>query len=262
MARTYIIGDIHGCFDELRDLLDKAGPTKDDHVISVGDLLDKGPKQAECVKFFRENHFSAVMGNHDYRHVRWRDREIARMTEGRLNHMRPLKEKDLLAHNQLDYADIEWLRQRPWFLQIPVDIGLPWLVVHGGFVPNVDPMEQTNSDVMYVKYVDEKGKKIQENYDDPSTLGVYSEGARHWTATWSYPYHVAYGHSAASLTEPLVANPPGAGSCWGVDTGAVHGGHLTALVLPDRKIVQVQAREKYDEPPVYIPWELPERLNT
>ena len=43
MTRTLIIGDIHGCYDELRDLLEVAAVAADDVVVSVGDLVDRGP---------------------------------------------------------------------------------------------------------------------------------------------------------------------------------------------------------------------------
>ena len=44
MRNTFIIGDIHGCYTELLDLLDKAGVGDDDLVVSVGDLVDRGPE--------------------------------------------------------------------------------------------------------------------------------------------------------------------------------------------------------------------------
>ncbi|MBN2560999.1 MAG: metallophosphoesterase [Phycisphaerae bacterium] len=43
MQRKIIIGDIHGCYDELRDLLDVISPTRDDKIIAIGDLVDRGP---------------------------------------------------------------------------------------------------------------------------------------------------------------------------------------------------------------------------
>ena len=64
--RTIVIGDIHGCYDELMALLDKVALRDDDRVVSVGDLIVKGEKNREVLDLFiSDDHFSAVLGNHD-----------------------------------------------------------------------------------------------------------------------------------------------------------------------------------------------------
>lgn len=69
-SRAIIIGDIHGCFDEMKELLDKCGhDERTDTIIFVGDLVNKGPKSAETVKFVRalseKGLAYCVVGNHD-----------------------------------------------------------------------------------------------------------------------------------------------------------------------------------------------------
>ena len=67
MSRTLIIGDIHGCFDELSALVDLFQPNHDDRVIAVGDLTVKGPKSREVLDLFMTDYsLSSVIGNHDY----------------------------------------------------------------------------------------------------------------------------------------------------------------------------------------------------
>ena len=61
--RTLIIGDIHGCLETLKALIDKAGPV--DKIISCGDLIDRGPSSIETVKFIRENNIQVTLGNHE-----------------------------------------------------------------------------------------------------------------------------------------------------------------------------------------------------
>lgn len=46
--QTLVIGDIHGCYAELRALLDKAGLTEADHIISIGDCVDRGPETPDA----------------------------------------------------------------------------------------------------------------------------------------------------------------------------------------------------------------------
>src|SRR5262245_44433517 len=65
-SRTIVVGDIHGCYDELKELLKKAKFKKDDRVVAVGDLVSKGPKTAQVLDLFiTDERFSTVIGNHD-----------------------------------------------------------------------------------------------------------------------------------------------------------------------------------------------------
>jgi serine/threonine protein phosphatase 1 len=66
-----VIGDIHGCYDELQELLEKAGLTEDDSVVSVGDCVDRGPETPAILRFFHEKpNALLIMGNHERKHVR------------------------------------------------------------------------------------------------------------------------------------------------------------------------------------------------
>ena len=65
--RVLVVGDIHGCFDELQALLKASGmdAERGDVVVAVGDLVTKGPKSKEVIQWLRENGHFAVLGNHD-----------------------------------------------------------------------------------------------------------------------------------------------------------------------------------------------------
>ena len=54
MSRHIVIGDIHGCYEELLELLDRTGVTDEDIVVSVGDLVDRGPDSPAVLRYFRE----------------------------------------------------------------------------------------------------------------------------------------------------------------------------------------------------------------
>src|SRR6267154_4373011 len=97
MGRTIVIGDIHGCFDELQDLLRVVELRTDDRVIAVGDLIVKGPRNCEVLDLFIEDdRFSSVIGNHD-RALRqyWRGEPVKLTGEARIaaDELEPQRER-------------------------------------------------------------------------------------------------------------------------------------------------------------------------
>ena len=71
MGRVFAIGDIHGCYKTLKTLLfDEIKITKDDELIFLGDLIDRGLKSKKVLKLIlrlKRNGFkvSCLMGNHE-----------------------------------------------------------------------------------------------------------------------------------------------------------------------------------------------------
>ena len=74
--RHIFIGDVHGMLDELTNLLRKLELRKDDQIVFVGDLLDKGPDSAAVVRLVRNlsttHSVVLVLGNHEDTHARYR----------------------------------------------------------------------------------------------------------------------------------------------------------------------------------------------
>ena len=70
MSRTLIFGDVHGCSSELRSLVSAFAPQPGDRLVSVGDLIRKGPDSVDVVRFLRSCAASGVtvehvLGNHE-----------------------------------------------------------------------------------------------------------------------------------------------------------------------------------------------------
>lgn len=64
--KVYVVGDIHGCFSDLIDELDKLEFDYDhDHLLSVGDLVDRGPESDQVLDYLDYPWFHAIQGNHD-----------------------------------------------------------------------------------------------------------------------------------------------------------------------------------------------------
>ena len=70
----YAVGDIHGCYDELRQLLDQLSfdPTSDE-LWAVGDLINRGPKSLHVLEYLYGlgDHCRVVLGNHDLSFLLW-----------------------------------------------------------------------------------------------------------------------------------------------------------------------------------------------
>ena len=120
---TYAVGDVQGCFDELVRLLDVIGLESADRLWFVGDLVNRGPKSLEVLRFVRQlgDRAVVVLGNHDLHLVsQFEGFERAR--------------RDDTFQDVLDASDapslIEWLRKRP---MMHVQGG--YAMVHAGLLP-------------------------------------------------------------------------------------------------------------------------------
>jgi bis(5'-nucleosyl)-tetraphosphatase (symmetrical) len=124
----YAIGDIQGCFAELRQLLDLLHFDSADRVLFTGDLVNRGPDSLAVLRFVRSlgERAVTVLGNHDL--------HLLAIASG----ARRGKKNDTLAPvlNAPDRAELlDWLRRRPMAYRDP-ETG--WLLVHAGLVPQWD----------------------------------------------------------------------------------------------------------------------------
>ncbi|MCX7807289.1 MAG: metallophosphoesterase [Deltaproteobacteria bacterium] len=241
-SRTIVIGDVHGCLEELDELLRLLSVRSSDRLVFVGDLLDRGPDPIGVLRRVRELGADCVLGNHEERHLRYARHEARRTIDPRYrNPMRPFPPKELAEHRSLSKDDLAWMARLPVLLEV-----MPgWIVVHGGLEPGRSLSEQIPTRVIRLRYVDAAGRFVAS--DDPSRP---PPGARPWATVWKGPYHVIYGHEVHDLSSPRVdRNEKTHAECWGIDTGCCYGGKLTALILPTREIAQVQAKAAYVQAP-------------
>jgi diadenosine tetraphosphatase ApaH/serine/threonine PP2A family protein phosphatase len=214
MGRTIVIGDIHGCFDELTDLLNRVELAPDDRVVAVGDLIVKGEKNREVLDLFIEDkRFSSVIGNHD-RALRqyWRGENVS-LTKA---------QKATCAELEFDRERYsEYLRWLPFI----IDLG-SHLVVHAGVRPGVRLDQQMASDLTEMR-----------------TMGPNPSDRQ--GVPW---YEVYRGEKIALFGHWPAPTPRRAPRAIGLDTGCVYGGRLTAYVLESEEFVSVPARRAYDPP--------------
>lgn len=212
-SRTIVVGDIHGCYDELMALLDKIEFGPQDRVVSVGDLITKGPKNREVLQvFMTDPRFTTVIGNHDLALRRkWYGEEVALKPAQREAHRELKAEKDTYAG---------FLNRLPFM----IDLGAH-LVVHAGLRPNVALYSQTTGDLTRLR-----------------TLGPdrESEEGTPWYDVYNGEKIVLFGHWPAP-------EPRRGKKAIGLDTGCVYGYDLTAYIIETDEIVTVRAKRAYDE---------------
>lgn len=238
--RCVIVGDVHGCLDEFRALLNLVSFVQGrDRLVQVGDLMDRGPDPVGCVRFARKLGAEVLMGNHEEKHVRFRKHEANRQATGKKNPMKPFPLEKVAQNAALSDEEVAWMAALPMTL----NLGNGLMAVHAGLEPAFSFQDQSKA-VLRVRYVNANGKMVgftEGSLDQPPST-VY------WTEQWKGPESVVYGHAVHSLTDPRVDSVSGNGKCFGIDTGCVFGGRLTAMVLnPGREpeFAQVQAQREY-----------------
>lgn len=221
-----VVGDVHGCYDELVELLERCnGRDPNLCVVFVGDLMNKGPKSAEVVRLVREMEAYCVRGNHDeVSLVEWQ-RHCENGT--------PLPNKFQWL-KKLSREDLRWAHELPYSITIP---SRKVVVTHAGLLPGVELEEQRWDDLLHLR-------NVRYDADTQRWIGMRksSEGSVPWASIWQGPQHVYFGHDARRLFQ----------SCdyaTGLDTGCVYGGKLTAIFpFEGGRIVQVESHEVYEVP--------------
>jgi protein phosphatase len=232
-----IIGDVHGCADELEGLLTKLGytvswdrgpdsarvhvvPPPGRRAVFLGDLVDRGPKTPDVLRIVmsmvKAGSGFCVLGNHDAKFLRWLNGRNVKPTHG------------------LDLSIAQMLAETPEFREEAktfVDglVSHLWLdggklvVCHAGIKPEM--IGRSSGAVREFCLYGETTGEI-DDYGFPVRVN--------WAEEYRGETTVAYGH-----TQMLEADWLNNTIC--LDTACVFGGKLTALRWPEREIVSVPA---------------------
>ncbi len=232
-----IIGDVHGCFDELVDLLRGLGhgvdaasfaaqPANGRKLIFLGDLVDRGPKIPQVLRLVMSSVANGaalcVPGNHDVklmRKLRGRDVQI---THGLAESLAQLADEpedfrkrvaefidDLVSHYILDEGKL--------------------VVAHAGMK---EAMQGRGSGAV------REFALFGETTGETDEFGLPVR--YNWAAEYRGAAMVVYGHTPVPESEWL-------NRTINIDTGCVFGGKLTALRYPERELVSVPAKQTYAE---------------
>jgi protein phosphatase len=234
-----VIGDIHGCYDELLQLFDRLGYVESNRtylhpegrkLVFVGDLTDRGPRSVPVLqlvtRLVEEELALYVPGNHCDKLLRLflgRDVQITHGLETTVAELGRLSSK---TKQQIKKAFIHLVENSP--LYHVLDNG-QLIVSHAGI--REDLVGQHNRKVRtFCLYGDITGET------DETGFPV----RRDWAKEYEGESWIVYGHSP-------VKNPRFINRTVNIDTGCVFGGHLTGLRYPEMTFEMVPSSLPYVE---------------
>ena len=242
--RTIVVGDVHGCLDEFRTLVERVGYRHGtDRLIVAGDLCDRGYDSAGVVRYAMEIGAEAVQGNHEAKLLRRRGHMLKMQTNPQYrNPMFPDSDQEQTI-SQLEDHEMAWLERLPYYIELPE---YNTVVVHAGFAPGVRLHKQSKETMTMVRYIHMSSHRM---------LSLEMPGFRQpahsvfWAELWDGSHDVIFGHNVVGRKDIRVWKGIGGASCYGIDTGCVFGGRLTAMILTgtDREVVQINAAREYSE---------------
>lgn len=222
-----IIGDVHGCFDELLELVEKLN-NPDRTFVFVGDLVSRGPESVKVIRFVRDlclnNKALCVLGNHDDKILRW-----ARGNPVKLSHGDQETAPQILEQNAVKEV-ISFFSYLP--LQLILDNG-SLVVVHAAWKPAMLDPTYKNARTWALYGPTRRQEKFTGSCWLPDRIDWAAERIE------NTPFIVC-GHQF--YKEPRLINE----TCH-IDTGCCFGGKLSCFLWPEKEIVQVSARAIYDK---------------
>lgn len=232
-----IIGDIHGCFQELFGLLLNLSykiEEEDNHyyishadnrkLIFLGDLVDRGPQSTDVLKFVMDicslGKGYCVIGNHDDKLMRY------------------LRGNSVHITNGLELTIQQMEKESPLFRERVLD-----------FLTHLNPYFMLNEESLIVSHAGLKEEYFRMNGSSVRHFCLYGQPLRDKAGNliredWAKEYNgkplIVFGHTP--VEEPLFCN-----NTWNIDTGCVFGGKLTALRYPEMIICSQKAAKSYYE---------------
>jgi bis(5'-nucleosyl)-tetraphosphatase (symmetrical) len=210
-SRRFIVGDIHGCVQELNNLLKEFqfSPSKD-QLYSVGDVMGKGPYPLESLKLLKYSQAKIVLGNHEVGFLRGLHLPIEQQSHWHKKYIASLGK-------EVEYWKEE-MQSWPYYIE-EEDI----IIVHAGLEPGISKLKDMDPDIL---------TRIR-LWKDPST-GKDSPWFNHIYTTKK----VIFGHWAAKGLVNMLQFK-------GLDTGCVYGNGLTGYCPEEDKLYHVPSLNQY-----------------
>jgi hypothetical protein len=211
-------------------------------VVFVGDLVNKGPNSAECIKIARDLDALCIKGNH----------ELAVLGACE-NRAKPgAKEANVDARYEwtdaLSQEEVDWIKALPYTITFP---DYNSIIVHAGLIPGKPLHEQKWVDMTCMRdaipqqpggvaagVAAGSGENASAGWVGTETPTATSVP---WASTWQGPQHVYFGHDAQRQLQQYE-------HATGLDTGCLYGFKLTAVSLPGGELHSVDAHAVHVKP--------------
>lgn len=237
-----VVGDIHGCYDEFKELLEKVHsetPSKKPNKclkILVGDLVNKGPYSEKVLRACRDKYpdsIVAVRGNHD---------EIVLAMHKKYKTEKKITNDSNKWVGKLSARYVQYLDSLPYSIKVP---SLNCIIVHAGIDPSLeDPAVTTPLYTMTTMRNIVVLKDARTNETSYQCTKSEKEGAA-WALFWPGPEHVYFGHDARRRLQDDHE------FATGLDTGCVYGDRLSYVYIKgarEGEICSIKAKKVYEEP--------------
>ena len=223
MEKIYVIGDVHGCYFTLCELLEKI--PKDSRIIFTGDLCDRGLYSKDVIELVMNEGYECVLGNHDFFMYDIGTQLLNREVKEKWWFEDKIGGKQTVASYKRDMETfkkhIDFLKTLPLYIEID-----NFFITHGFGLP----FYNRRQDVAWDKKV--KNALIYNRVEDQEKYG------HEWEKGWqNYPVFNVFGHSPYKV-------PKFAPNYCGIDTGAVYGGKLSALHVNTKEVISVEVVKK------------------
>ncbi|ANU10359.1 bis(5'-nucleosyl)-tetraphosphatase PrpE [Planococcus antarcticus DSM 14505] len=232
-----VIGDIHGCYQELIQLIQRLGYEKQGNgfvhpenrkLAFVGDATDRGPESLNVLRLLFALQDEGILyyspGNHCnklFRFFKGHDVELAHGLEMTVAEWKQLSEPD---RQKFRNRYIHFYEQLPHYQQLENEL----IVAHAGLKAEMIGKPLSKGIAIFVLYGDITGR-------------FHADGTpvrRDWAKSYRGQKWVVYGHTPTET--PYFIN-----NTVNIDTGCVFGGLLTAFRYPEKEIVSVPSLQPY-----------------
>ena len=210
-GHVWVIGDVHGFNDTLRQLVTSLELTIDDRVVLLGDLIDRGPDSFDVVRFAREDpRIHCIKGNHEAMMVENFDLELIDHPdqvvhqwlyngghETVASYTRAFPKDARGALEWMIEADVSWMRSLPAHIVLN-----QWRLVHAGYNPKLGMNEQRLAELLWIRkpfHTAWQPLDLERTvvFGHTPTMNLYPRSQNRWGEVWYSDTKLSDGRSAS-----------------------------------------------------------------
>ena len=210
-GRVWVIGDVHGFNETLRQLVASLELAINDRVVLLGDLIDRGPDSFDVVRFAREDpRIHCIKGNHEAMMTENFELELIDhpdqgMAKWLYNGGHETVASYIRAFPKDARGSLEWMIEADvaWMRLLPAHIVLDqWRLVHAGYNPRLEMNEQRLEDLLWIRkpfHTAWQPLDLERTvlFGHTPTMNLYPRSENRWGEVWHSSMKLSDGRSAS-----------------------------------------------------------------